>query len=276
MQLSIEHRTNYAYSESVNYTIQQLRLTPQDGFGQRVKRWEIRVNGHLHRYDDAFGNTAHTLVVDTPHDEISIIASGEVETGLDSPPVAIELPLEIYLRATPLTSPDETMKTFAASFSPRQAAMDTKSLEEMMHAIVERVPYVKGSTAVETSAAGAFQLGSGVCQDHAHIFIACCRSLGIPARYVSGYLFTDDSSLMESHAWADVWLQDVGWLSFDVSNGCRTDHVHVRLATGLDYRDACPVSGMRVGGGMETMMVSVHVNQSNQDRLLHQDQQAQQ
>ena len=128
MQLSIEHRTNYAYSESVNYTIQQLRLTPQDGFGQRVKRWEIRVNGHLHRYDDAFGNTAHTLVVDTPHDEISIIASGEVETGLDSPPVAIELPLEIYLRATPLTSPDETMKTFAASFSPRQAAMDTKSL----------------------------------------------------------------------------------------------------------------------------------------------------
>jgi len=265
MLLNVEHRTHYAYSEMVNYTIQQLRLTPQDGFGQRVKRWEIRVNGHLHRFDDTYGNAAHTLVVDTPHHEISIIASGEVETGLDLPPIQHELPLAIYLRATPLTTADPALKAFAAGFSG-QGDVDAVSLEAMMHAIIARVPYVKGSTAVDTSAAGAFQQGAGVCQDHAHIFIACCRSLDIPARYVSGYLFTENGSLMESHAWADVWLQDAGWLSFDISNGCRSSSLHVRLAVGLDYRDACPVSGMRMGGGLETMGTSVHINstQTNQ------------
>ncbi len=140
----------------------------------------------------------------------------------------------------------------------------------MVHAIVEKVPYAKGSTSVDTVAAEAFELGSGVCQDHAHIFIACCRHLGIPARYVSGYLFTDDGSLMESHAWADIWRKDLGWQSFDVSNGVRTNSVHVRLAVGLDYRDACPVSGMRVGGGLETMGVSVLVNQSGQMQQVQQ------
>jgi transglutaminase-like putative cysteine protease len=262
MLLNVEHRTCYTYSDPVNYTIQQLRLTPQDGFGQRVQRWEIRVNGHLHGFEDTYGNTAHTLVLDSPHDTINIVASGIVETGLDFPPIEHKLPREIYLRTTPLTQTDQVLHTFAASFS--DASLDALVLEQMMQAIIERVPYIRGSTAVETTAAKAFELGAGVCQDHAHIFITCCRSLGLPARYVSGYLFTDDGSLMESHAWADIWLQGAGWLSFDVSNRCRTNNTHVRLAVGLDYRDACPVSGMRVGGGLETKGVSVHVNQFQQ------------
>jgi transglutaminase-like putative cysteine protease len=264
MDLSIEHRTRYQYSETVHYTIQQLRLTPRDGFGQRVKRWEIRVNGHLHRFDDTHGNTAHTLVLDGPHNEINIIASGEVETGLDVKVFEHTLPLEVYLRNTELTDPDVKLQKFAARYVRHLTDKSDAWLEELMGAIVKRVPYVKGSTGVETTAANAFNLGTGVCQDHAHIFIACCRQLGIPARYVSGYLFTQDGSLMESHAWADIWRQESGWQSYDVSNGCRTNGVHVRLAVGLDYRDACPTSGMRVGGGMETMGVSVLVNQSNQ------------
>lgn len=261
MLLNIEHRTHYAYSESVNYTIQQLRLTPPDGFGQRVKRWEIRVNGHLYRQQDTYGNTTHMLVVDTPHNEISIIASGEIETGLDLPAVENALPKEIYLRETPLTNTDAALREFALGFAGANA-VEHPDLDAMMHAVLERVSYIKGSTAVDTTAMGAFKLGSGVCQDHAHIFIACCRSLGLPARYVSGYLFTQDGSLMESHAWADVWL-DESWASFDVSNGCYAGDTHVRLACGLDYRDACPVSGIRMGGGTETMVVGVEVNQAN-------------
>jgi transglutaminase-like putative cysteine protease len=262
MLLNVQHRTDYTYSEPVNYTIQQLRLTPQDGFGQRVQRWEVRVNGHLHDFEDTYGNAAHTLVLDTPHDTISIVACGTVETGLNLPPVPHSLPLEVYLRSTPLTQADGALHAFATGFSSDN--MDAGVLEHMMHSIIQCVPYEKGTTAVETTAAKAFALGSGVCQDHAHIFISCCRSLGLPARYVSGYVFTDDGSLMESHAWADVWLEQSGWLSFDVSNRCRTNATHVRLAIGLDYREACAISGMRGGGGMETMGVSVLVNQFQQ------------
>lgn len=261
MLLSIEHHTRYAYSESVNYTIQQLRLTPQNGFGQHVKHWDIRVNGELQPSVDAYGNTIHTLVIDVPHEEMMVIASGEVETGLDVISQHQALPLSIYLRETPLTKSDVAICIFAKQFK-RPAHLQNQALEEMMHALLARVSYIKGVTQVTTSAVEAFKLGQGVCQDHAHIFIACCRSIGLPARYVSGYLFTQDGSLMQTHAWADVYLEADGWQSFDVSNGCRTHAIHVRLASGLDYRTASPVSGMRSGGGIEGMATSVIVNQA--------------
>jgi transglutaminase-like putative cysteine protease len=267
MLLSIEHHTRYVYSEPVNYTIQQLRLTPPSGFGQHVKRWDIKVNGNLHAVEDSYGNTTHTMVVDTPHTEIIIVAFGEVETGVVTTGAAQNanpnqaLPLSIYLRDTPLTMSDKAIRAFAKQYqtSPSKQNM---VLEDMMHALLARVKYIKGATEVTTSAIEAFQLGQGVCQDHAHVFIACCRSMGLPARYVSGYLFTEDGSLMQTHAWADVLLQEEGWQSFDVSNDCRTHAVHVRLATGLDYRSASPVTGMRSGGGVEGMASSVVVNQS--------------
>jgi transglutaminase-like putative cysteine protease len=265
MLLNIEHRTQYNYTEAVNYTIQQLRLTPQDGLGQHVKRWEIRVNGNLERHYDTFGNIVHTLVLDETHDEISIIAVGEVETGLNTGLTTLEtLPLEFYLRETPLTAPSDAMRSFAAGIIPQSAVATPADLEALMHAVVDHVKYEKGSTSTETTAAEAFDQAKGVGQDQTHVFIACCRSLGIPARYVSGYLFTDDSSLMVSHAWADVWLDTRGWISLDVSNQAQTNGVHVRLAVGLDYRDACPVSGARVGGGTENMEVQVIVNQMQQ------------
>ncbi|MEZ0231546.1 MAG: transglutaminase domain-containing protein [Methylophilaceae bacterium] len=267
MLLNIEHRTQYIYSEPVNYTIQQLRLTPQDGFGQHVKRWEIRVNGHLQRHADTFGNIVHTLVLDGAHDEITIVAVGEVETGVDSAAHPEDnIPLEFYLRTTPLTQADEAIKTFAAKTVGGAQAIDALKLEKLMKAVIKHVRYKKGTTAIGTTAAEAFEQGAGVGQDQTHVFISCCRSLGLPARYVSGYLFTHDSSLMESHAWVDVCLADTGWISLDVSNACRTNGMHVRLAAGLDYRDACPISGARVGGGDEKMEVNVIVNQMQQSQ----------
>jgi transglutaminase-like putative cysteine protease len=297
MLLSIEHHTRYIYSEPVNYTIQQLRLTPPSGFGQHVKCWDIKANGNLHAVEDSYGNITHTMVIDKPHTEIIIIAFGEVETGLtaniseNQSTQKHALPLPIYLRDTPLSASDGVIRAFAKPFQTSPSKQNL-ALEEMMHALLARVRYIKGVTEVTTSAVEAFQLGQGVCQDHAHIFIACCRSIGLPARYVSGYLFTEDGSLMQTHAWADVWLQEQGWQSFDVSNGCRTHAVHVRLASGLDYRSASPVTGMRSGGGVEGMASSVVVNQSGvpvnqqhrinqielvkQAELLRQAQQAQQ
>jgi transglutaminase-like putative cysteine protease len=260
MLLNIEHHTRYAYSEDVNYTIQELRLTPQHGIGQHVRHWEIKVNGELQPSEDAYGNTTHTLVVDEPHAEILIIAMGQVETGLDVVSQHLALPLPIYLRDTPLTQSSEEMLEFAKQY--QQAHRQNDALEEMMHALLSRVQYIQGATQVTTSAVEAFSLGQGVCQDHAHVFIACCRAIDLPARYVSGYLFTEDGSLMQTHAWADVFIAGEGWQSFDVSNGCRAGETHVRLATGLDYRSASPVSGMRSGGGVEGMASSVIVNQA--------------
>ncbi len=259
MHLNIEHNTRYAYDTPVDYTIQQLRLTPQDGFGQRVKRWELRVNGKIHPHADAYGNAIHTLVMDRPHREVNITAIGEVETGVDLPPAADTLPLQVYLRATPLTSVNEALARFARYFSG-DGHVDQVELFALMRAVRDRMAYRRGATGVHTSAAEAFAAGEGVCQDHAHVFIACCRHLGVPARYVSGYLFTEDGHLVESHAWADAWVEDA-WHSFDVSNGQRANGIHVRLATGLDYRDACPVSGVRRGGGIEHMAVQVQISQ---------------
>lgn len=261
MLLSIEHHTRYVYSDMVNYTIQQLRLTPQNGFGQHVKRWEIKIAGALHPTEDAYGNSTHTLVVDKPHQEILIIAMGDVETGLEVASQHQNLPLSIYLRETPLTESDDAIRAFAQPFKA-DVYGQSAALEDMMHALLAQVNYLTGATQVTTSAIEAFRQGQGVCQDHAHIFIACCRSIGLPARYVSGYLFTVDGSLMQTHAWADVYLTNGGWQSFDVSNGCLAGEMHVRLATGLDYRSASPVSGMRTGGGVEGMASSVIVNQA--------------
>ncbi len=261
MLLNIEHHTRYVYTESVNYTIQQLRLSPQNGFGQHVKRWDIKVAGALHPSEDAYGNSTHTLVIDRPHQEILIVAVGEIETGLEVMSQHQNLPLAIYLRDTPLTLSNLAMRQFAKHFKTAQH-QQSSALSAMMHALLLRVKYLTGATQVNTSAIEAFSLGQGVCQDHAHIFIACCRSMGLPARYVSGYLFTVDGSLMQTHAWADVYLNDIGWQSFDVSNGCHAGETHVRLATGLDYRSASPVSGIRSGGGIEGMASSVIVNQA--------------
>lgn len=259
MKLHIEHHTSYHYEHPIKHSVQHLRLTPQSGYGQQVNNWKLSVNGQLTAYRDSYGNAAHTLVMNKSHQEIKITASGEVETQLEQLDMPGHLPLAIYLRNTALTCADAALADFAQTYRAANAV----KLDQMMHAIRSHVVYQRGSTGVHTSAREAYAAGLGVCQDHAHIFIACCRAAGIPARYVSGYLFTEYGELAESHAWADAWVDD-GWVSYDVSNGLRANGIHVRLATGLDYRDACPVSGIRHGGGMESLLASVQVHQVQQ------------
>lgn len=275
MLLNIEHHTQYVFSESVPYTIQQLRLTPRDGDGQIVKHWQIKVNGQLTPYEDAYGNRTHTLVVDQPHHALQISVSGEVETGSHKNAPKQILPVAIYLRDTAMTQADAAMTEFAQPFA-------NAPLNELMHALRERIHYSQGATEVNTPATEAFKLGKGVCQDYAHVFIGCCRSLGLPARYVSGYLFTADGSLMQTHAWAEVWHEEQ-WLGLDIANGTPVNETHVKLAHGLDYRSASPITGSRMGGGIEGMASIVSVNQQsrratplNLDHLLHEAQSAQQ
>lgn len=262
LNLNIEHRTQLSFSDPVEYTIQQLHLTPQDGFGQKVKRWEIRVNGKLQAHADTHGNLEHTLVVDGPHRSIEITATGEVETGLDTPPPPDRLPLQVYLRYSPLTMADRRIRDFARLYLPSGGQVEESVLDNLMFAIRDCVAFRKTAKNPLVSAANALAAGEGSCRELAHIFITCCRSLGVPARYVSGYVFKEGR--LESHAWADAWIEGEGWLSFDVALGIRANGIHVRLATGLDYRDACPVSGIPNPSGSEDIHLSVQVQQTQQ------------
>ena len=128
-----------------------------------------------------------------------------------------------------------------------------------MQAILEKMPYTPGATDVSFSADEALAARNGVCQDHTHVFLACCRSVGIPARYVSGYLYTPDSAHVAMHAWAEAWLND-RWNTFDITNNTCSPNQHLKLAVGMDYLDACPIRGVRFGGGSEAMLAKAAVN----------------
>ena len=267
MQLHIRHETVYRYGEPVKRSVQNLRLTPRRDPMQRALSWNMAAPGRCHSQVDAYGNIVHLLTLDEPHREIRIVVSGTVETDdystLSLPDEGKISPLA-FLAETPLTRPDEAILAFARPKLQGDAELRGKLLV-LAEAVCEEVRYEKGATDVHESAAQAFARGAGVCQDHSHIYIACCRSAGIPARYVSGYFYAGRDGGIASHAWVDVWTgREQGWMSVDVTHRTPADGRHCRLAVGRDYLDACPVRGVRRGGGSEEMQVAVSVAASLQ------------
>ncbi len=264
MRVAINHETVYRYNAPANYSIQYLRLTPLSSIRQRVLSWKLITSGKLNAWTDAYGNASHVLVVDRPHEEIRVRAIGEVEIADGGRPLMTETEIhapELYLRQTGLTEADESITGFAAGFREALTVNKRTGLDRLMKGIRKRVSYQPGVTHAATSARQALAAGAGVCQDHAHLFVSCCRDLGVPARYVSGYLATESvgEAGMASHAWAEAWVDGAGWLSFDVANQQSNTKAHVRVAIGLDYLDAAPVRGVRKGGGAEAMEVEVRV-----------------
>jgi transglutaminase-like putative cysteine protease len=166
----------------------------------------------------------------------------------------------VYSAATRLTEAGEPVAAFAARHLRGKTSRDMLTLAE---AICDAVAYMSGATEVSTPAADALGLGQGVCQDHAHLFLACCRAQGVPARYVSGYIDPGNSDHAQSHAWVDAWVEDgdhAGWISIDVTHACFQDLHYCRLAVGRDYDSAAPVRGVRHGAGEESLEVHVSVS----------------
>ncbi|WP_271411907.1 transglutaminase family protein [Pseudomonas sp. Q1-7] len=256
MKLSIRHDTTYRYDDPVRASIQYLRLTPQENERQHVLNWELTLPHPVRAQVDPFGNIFHVLTLDEPHESIVISARGQVEIDEHSEAEHDHHSALPFLRFTRLTMADDALREFAA----RQCGSrrDRSTLIELMDALHEQMPFKKGVTHVDSTAAEAFAGRAGVCQDHAHAFLACARSLGIPARFVSGYLYQGDKQSLASHAWAEAWLDDA-WYTFDVTNKLARPERHLKLAVGLDYLDACPVRGMRRGGGGEQMHAKVVV-----------------
>ena len=267
MQMHIRHETRYRYERPVKYSVQSLHLTPRREPSQRALNWSITAPGRRLEQVDAYGNIAHLLTIDEPHREIQIVVHGVVETA-DIEGRQEDGPLSplAYLAPTKLTTPNEQLKAFA-----RQAMAQSDDSRTRAHALAEAVfdavRYKSGTSDVQDSAADAFKSGEGVCQDHAHVYIAAARAVGMPARYVSGYLFTGDTSDAASHAWVDVWLgADIGWQSIDVTHKRPAVRTYCRLAVGRDYLDAAPVRGVRQGGGGEKMEANVLVAESAQQQ----------
>lgn len=268
MLLHIHHETTYRYERPVKQSVQSLRLTPRTEAGQRVLSWALHAPGRRSQQVDAHGNIMHLLTLDDPHDEIVVTVTGTVETeaveGASASDRGRLSPL-VYLPETRLTVADEALRDFAHRHA--SATPDRGSVLRLAEAVRETMDYVPGVTAVSDTAAQAFSLGRGVCQDHAQVMIASCRAVGVPARYVSGYLLTDRDEHIASHAWVDVWLADGAcWFAVDVTNGRAGGDSHCRLAVGRDYLDACPVRGVRRGGGNEAMSAHVAVSGAGGER----------
>lgn len=270
MILTVNHNTTYSYSESLRHSIQVLRLTPFNHHRQKVIEWNIVTQGIITGFEDWFENQSHLLILNDNSSVINILATGKVEVQPTTPNYKQGiLPLEYYLNHTELANLHPGMVELSQS-STREynLAKNTdiwtqiNALNHISQQVLAAVPYTRGVTHSANTASEAFILGGGVCQDHTHIFIACCRLLKIPARYVSGYLYTTDDSHTASHAWAEAWL-DNAWYSFDVSNQCSAGETHIEMAYGLDYLDAGPVRGCRLGGGQEQIHVSSLVSSSN-------------
>jgi transglutaminase-like putative cysteine protease len=271
MRLAVTHRTVYRYAEPIPYEIQTLRLQPRPYEGMVVLNWRVEGEGGrvLPGFVDGLGNMVHCHAIDRPHRESAIGVTGEVETrrsdgvvqGAPEP-----LPPAFFLRATSLTLADAAIAALARAAATGRSAIE--KLHGLMQGVRDRLAYRPGVTDATTSAADALATGSGVCQDHAHLFIAAARSLGIPARYVSGYLWTgrDGEAYDASHAWAEAFVPELGWVGFDAANRiCPTEN-YIRVAVGLDYWAAAPVRGLRRGLAEESLSVRVQVQRQGADQ----------
>lgn len=260
MKLSIRHETVYRYAASQAYSIQQLHVTPRLEAQQHVISWNLSTPGACNAYTDAYGNRSHMLTLNEPHRTVSIVAEGLVQTSLlnggrlDNPEPLSPL---VFTVPTRLTTPTAAVREYAARHGHSGPAT-TSSMLALAESIYGSVAYVTGATSVNTTAHDAMLLGAGVCQDHAHLFLACCHSLGVPARYVSGYIDPGRTGHAASHAWVDAWVKDAdfeGWISIDVTHARLMTDAYCRLAIGRDYDSAAPVRGSRRGAGEETMTV---------------------
>ena len=269
MRISVRHSTHFEYDSNVDYAVQRLLLTPLSFASQHVESWKITAAGMANAlsYFDGFGNAVTLTTLENHRGPVEIVAEGIVRChdaqGLVKGLLELA-PVAVYQRQTKSTLPSHNMLQLLTGHADN-GADPLRQLHGLMYLVHGKVAYLTGVTDAQTTAAEAFENGSGVCQDHAHIFLGLARSLGYPARYVTGYLVMGiGAASTASHAWAEVHVRDLGWVGFDVANCiCPTDH-YVRVASGIDAANVTPVRGSRRGGVSETMTVEVRVEIAQQ------------
>jgi transglutaminase-like putative cysteine protease len=282
MMLRVIHRTTYSYGESVPICHTEARLAPRPERGQTLFDHELVVEptpGSSVARKDYFGNAVTTFTIDQPHEVLRVTAQSLVETRANEAiHPALTPPWEQVREAVSRHENDETFDALQFIFeSPRVTpapefanyakasfAAERPLLQcalDLCHRIFKDFKYDRNATTVRTPVAEAFHSREGVCQDFAHVMIACLRSLGLPARYVSGYLRTDDDGIgaHASHAWLSVYCPGFGWLDIDPTNDVLPGTGHVTLGWGRDYSDVPPLKGVALGGADQVIAVEVSV-----------------
>jgi transglutaminase-like putative cysteine protease len=270
VRIAVEHRTTLSYSADVVESVMDARLGPRTDEHQRWISFALRVepSASVRRYNDGFGNAAHLITLARPHRAIDVVMRGEVETTLADPfALPRERPtglapgdLSDFLSPSPLVPRAAELETAAEPFRHEPAL---EAVQELMHQVHERFEYRSDVTDVETTVLDVLTGASGVCQDFAHVLIGLCRAIGVPSRYVSGYVLAgtepDDPTrgAGASHAWVEAYTPTHGWRGFDPTNDLMASEHHVKMAVGRDYHDVPPTRGTFRGVAEEGLAVSV-------------------
>jgi transglutaminase-like putative cysteine protease len=287
-RLHVTHETRYRYGAPVEVAYHIAHLTPRADEAQQVEHFNLRIDPSPAEWSpsrDAFGNERTTFAIYAPHDTLTVRAESRVrigaraadaeppatpgwETVRDSLRYAARAPLvpaaEFAYASNFVPLHDELRDYAAASFSADRPLL--AAAIELMHRLHEDIAYTSGATEISTPVLQAFHERKGVCQDIAHMMIGALRALGLPARYVSGYLLTHPPpgkprllGADASHAWVQVWCAPTGWVDLDPTNDVIAGNGHVQLAIGRDYGDVVPLRGVIHGGGEHTLEVAVSV-----------------
>jgi transglutaminase-like putative cysteine protease len=264
MKLEIVHDTRYRYSGPIAETVMELRLRPMDGNGQRCVEFDLDVSAGIkpRTYRDGYGNAVHYFNLVRPHGRLSVTSRSVVENGLDHDANPGEDLVQDFLRFRSPVKDVAGVREMASRFPIAKGASGEeveRALDELTLAISLEFAYDRAVTNVYSAVDDVLALRSGVCQDFAHLFIAVARAMGVPARYVSGYIHDPRGKRVTgaSHAWGEAWVPERGWVGYDATHPVRITENHVRIAVGRDYGDAAPTRGVYVGSATGTMDVKV-------------------
>jgi transglutaminase-like putative cysteine protease len=264
-RIEIVHVTRFRYSAPIAETVMEVRLRPMDGVGQRCLEFDLDISSRIRpgTYRDGYGNNVHYFNLVRTHKGLSVIGRSVVETGgaLEADP-GEDLVLDFLRFRSPVKDVPGVRELARRHAFPKGAPGTAveKALDKLTLTISREFAYDRAVTTVYSSVDEVLALGAGVCQDFAHLFIAVARAMGVPARYVSGYIHTAGEpgvTVGASHAWAEAWVPGKGWIGYDATHPIRSTENHVRVAVGRDYRDAAPTRGIYVGAAIGTMEVSV-------------------
>jgi transglutaminase-like putative cysteine protease len=271
MRLGVRHATVYSFDAPMRFVTQSHRLTPAPSAGQTVLDWTVSAEGALFgaRFTDGAGDLVSTMSVQGPVGRVEVLVEGTVESADTSGVLRGHREIvspRVYLQPTAATKPNRAVLALGRAALQKGDAGPLDRSHKLSRAVSEAVAYEPGATHAATTAAEALELGQGVCQDMTHLLIALAHAAGMPARYVTGYLLTDEDGGdggdgEAAHAWAEIFNDDLGWIGFDPANACCPDERYIRIGSGRDARAAAPIRGFSRGAGMEAMDVAVSVVQ---------------
>jgi transglutaminase-like putative cysteine protease len=271
MLLYIHHETKLSYSEPVSETVFEARMAPPSDDAQTNLGYRLRIApaAPVTVYRDGFGNRIELFNILSPYHQLVIHATSIVRVHRPSPESrlakawtngesldAFDVESAEYLQPSPLIKRCRELDEFVQGLSISPGGI-VETIQSLGEAVRERLTYEKKVTTARTPVGEVLRLGRGVCQDFAHLFLGGCRGIGIPARYVSGYVHQPGD--VATHAWCQVWVNQAGWIDVDPTRGVFPGNDYVAIAVGRDYSDVPPNRGVWKGHADETISVSVKV-----------------